>query len=100
LHADLDEAERSHDVARSTHIQEEMDAIMAELTAVYGAGTYARAADEATEKVRKAVANRIRAVLAKLQPLHPPLWQHLFTSLKTGTFCTYHPVDLPSWTFD
>lgn len=100
LREDLDEAEHRHDLARSASLQAEFDAITEALSAVYGARNYARAADEAIEKARKAVTNRIRGALAKLQPVHPALWQHLFTALKTGTCCTYRPVHLPAWTFE
>jgi hypothetical protein len=97
LQEDLAEAERHNDVAWKMTIQAEMEALTEALSVVYGTGKYARSAADATEKARKAVTNRIRAVLAKLQPIHPSLWQHLFTSLKTGTFCVYRPEQPVLW---
>ena len=99
LHADLCDAERNHDSARIATARAEIDVLTDTLAVVYGTRKHARSAEDATEKTRKAVTNRIRGVLAKLQPVHPTLWQHLFTSLKTGTFCTYRPTHSPAWTF-
>ena len=99
MHADLCDAERDHDSARIATARAEIDVLTDTLAAVYGTRKHARSAEDATEKTRKAVTNRIRGVLAKLQPVHPTLWQHLFTSLKTGTFCTYRPTHSPAWTF-
>jgi hypothetical protein len=92
LQAELQEAETWSDALRATKVREEMDMLAAELADAYGTVRHARAQDDAAEKARKAVTNRIRATLAKVQKAHPPLWQHLFISLKTGTFCTY-PTD-------
>jgi tetratricopeptide (TPR) repeat protein len=99
LHADLCAAERDHDSTRIATTRAEIDVITDTLAAVYGTRKHTRSSEDATEKARKAVTNRIRGVLAKLQPVHPTLWQHLFNSLKTGTFCTYRPAHLPVWTF-
>jgi predicted ATPase len=37
------------------------------------------------------------AALAKIQKVHPGLWRHLFASIRTGTFCSYHPELPTSW---
>jgi tetratricopeptide (TPR) repeat protein len=49
------------------------------------------------EKGRKAVTNRIRNALTKIQRVHPKLWRHLFTTIKTGTFCSYTPEKPTFW---
>lgn len=99
LHDELHEAEQWHDSARIMKARGEMDMLATELASAYGLVSRAWAQDEQTEKVRKTVTSRIRDVLAKLQKAHPALWQHLFTSLKTGTFCSYQPPQPTRWEF-
>lgn len=99
LQAELQEAEAWCDAMRATKAREEMDLLTAELANAYGSVRHARSRNEDAEKARKAVTNRIRDALAKLQKTHPLLWQHLFTSLKTGTFCSYQPTQPTPWRF-
>jgi hypothetical protein len=47
--------------------------------------------------MRKTVAARIRFVIARLQPLHPPLGGHLEAAVRTGTFCSYVPSQPTDW---
>jgi hypothetical protein len=45
----------------------------------------------ATERARKAVYNRLRAVLARIAACDQELSMHLEVTVKTGIFCSYRP---------
>jgi tetratricopeptide (TPR) repeat protein len=99
LREELAEAERNHDLGRTARLQQESDFITAQLAGTYGLGGHARKTADATERARKAVANRIKESLAKMRKPHPSLWLHLFNALKTGTFCSYTPEKPTVWDF-
>jgi hypothetical protein len=99
LREELAEAERNHDLGRTARLQQESDFITAQLAGTYGLGGHARETADATERARKAVANRIKESLAKMRKPHPSLWLHLFNALKTGTFCSYTPEKPTVWDF-
>jgi hypothetical protein len=50
-----------------------------------------------SERAGKAVANRIRDVLARVNVAHPSLGRHLRNSVRTGTFCSYQPERPTAW---
>jgi hypothetical protein len=50
-----------------------------------------------TERARKAVYNRIRAALSRIERDHPVLARHLTTSVKTGASCEYRPEHTQLW---
>ena len=97
LREELIEAERNHDPERTTRLQQEIDFITTELADAYGLGGRARKTAVAAERVRKAVANRIKESLAKMRKPHSSLWLHLFNTIKTGTFCSYTPEKPTVW---
>jgi hypothetical protein len=99
LQDELEEAERFNDPVRAANIRAEIEFLAAELATGYGYRTHSCTASETADKARKAVTNRIRGALAKLQDAHPTLWHHLFTSLKTGTYCSYQPAQPTRWVF-
>ncbi len=99
LREELQEAEAWNDAAQVTTARDEMEMLAGALATAYGVVQHARGHDESVEKARKAVTNRIRSALAKLQTAHPNLWQHLFPALRTGTFCSYQPVQPTQWMF-
>jgi hypothetical protein len=47
--------------------------------------------------VRKAVTNRIRDSITKIQRVHPVLGDHLDNAVHTGAFCSYGPEQPVSW---
>ena len=53
--------------------------------------------DEA-ERARKTVSARVRDALAKIGPVHPELADHLRSSLRMGTRCSYSPAEPVTWT--
>ena len=91
------EAEAMHDVVRAERAATERDALVAELAAVTGLGGGPRRADSDAERRRKAVGNRIRQALARIEDVHPPLGRHLRVSVRTGTFCRYEPDHEVRW---
>ena len=52
---------------------------------------------DASERARKAVTNRIRDSIAKLDKDNPTLARHLANSIKLGTFCSYTPERPVEW---
>jgi hypothetical protein len=95
----LEEAQRCRDLARVATVQAEIHWIATELAAAYGLGDRVRKSADSGERARKAVTNRIKDSLAKIQQSHPALWQHLLNSIRTGAFCAYIPEQPTAWHF-
>lgn len=98
LRDELAEAEEFGDVARADRARAEADALTDQLAAAFGLGGRARTAAEPAERARKAVAQRVRNVLRRLDAEHPRLGGHLAHSLRLGAFCSYRPERPTSWT--
>jgi hypothetical protein len=74
-----------------------MDVLAAQLAEAYGLGGRARKPGDPAERARKAVAERIRAAVARVSAVHPGLGSHLKNSIHTGTFCSYRPETRVDW---
>jgi class 3 adenylate cyclase len=98
LEAERDEARDWGDLERASRVDEEMNFLTHELTTAFGLGGRPRKADNPSERIRKAVTNRIRQSLSKIESVHPELGRHLSNSIRTGTFCSYAPEDEIEWT--
>jgi hypothetical protein len=98
LEAELDEAAGHHDLGRAERAARERDALLAELTAVTGLDGRPRQAGSDLERMRKAVGNRIRQALGRIEGVHPELGRHLRVSVRTGTYCRYEPEREVRWT--
>lgn len=98
VHSELEEAERFHDTGRIAVLRAERDALSGQLMEAYGGDPRKRNAT--VERARKAVANRIRAAVAKIGKQQPALAHHLDVSLRTGTFCTYRPDTAIDWALE
>ncbi len=61
------------------------------------AAVHRYAADQAIERARKAVTNRIRATVAQIGASHPTLGLHLANAVRTGTTCRYTPERPVAW---
>lgn len=96
LKDELEEAERFNDTLRAGKAREEIDFVTVELAGAYGLGDRPHRSDS-VERIRKAVTNRIRDALARIQKAHPALWGHLTKSVKTGIFCSYIPDTPTQW---
>jgi tetratricopeptide (TPR) repeat protein len=101
LREELAEAQRFNDPARAAKAQAEIDFLTAELAAAVGVGGKSRKAASTTERARLTVTKAIKASLRHIGKNHPPLGQHLTTSIRTGTFCSYlpDPTRPLSWVF-
>jgi hypothetical protein len=97
LEAERDQARDWGDLERAARAEEEMSFLTDELTAAYGIGGRARRTDDPTERMRKAVTNRIRQTVSKIGAVHPELGRHLANSVRTGTYCTYAPETPVTW---
>jgi tetratricopeptide (TPR) repeat protein len=91
LREDVDEADRWNDPERAAQARAELEFISTELAGAYGLGGRPRRAGDTTERIRKAVTNRIRDSIGRLGRAHPELGRHLSNALTTGTFCSYAP---------
>lgn len=98
LEDEVADAEETNDLARGERARAERDALIAELAAVTGLGGRPREAGSVTERLRKAVGNRIRAAIGRVEQVHPELGRHLRVSVRTGTFCRYAPEHEVRWT--
>jgi hypothetical protein len=97
LQEERDEAAAIGDETRAARAEEEIDFLTRELAAAYGLGGRPRRAADTGERMRKAVTNRIRDSLTKIERVHPSLARHLANSVRTGTFCSYLPETPVEW---
>jgi hypothetical protein len=94
---DLEEARRFADPERVARLHDERDALYAELGAAVGLGGRVRAGGSA-ERARKAVTNRLRDALDRVEREDPELAAHLRASVRTGAVCAYRPEPRSAWT--
>lgn len=94
---DIDEAQRDNDVARAERLEDELDALTAELTRSLGLGGRSRRTVDDAERARKAVNMRLRATIDRIDEQHPSLGHHLRHSVRTGIYCSYRPEQDVVW---
>jgi hypothetical protein len=99
LDAELDAADAAADSGRAARLAGERESLLAELSAVTGLGGRSRVGGSGTERVRKAVSNRIRQAVDRVAETHPDLGRHLRASVRTGTWCRYEPEHPVAWRF-
>ncbi len=90
----LDEATDHNDHGRAARARDEIEALTAELSRAVGLGGRDRPAASSAERARVNVTLRIRGAMKRIAEACPPLGRHLEVSLRTGTFCSYQPVEL------
>ncbi len=88
LAAEAAEAEAGGDAVRAALARAERDSIAA-LAGGDGGDIFDRA--------RRAVATRIRISLDQVERLEPAVGSHLRASIRTGTFCSYEPLEVVRW---
>ena len=69
------------------------------LAEAIGKGGRHRALGDYNERARVAVTQAVHRAMRKLQKQHPPLYEHLSSSLRTGSVCIYNPVAPIDWKF-
>lgn len=97
LEEEASAADAAGDIAHSTRIATEREALVEQLTAAYGLGGRARRVGSNAERARTAVTARIRDAIRRIEAAHPELGQHLSRSVRTGTFCVYEPETPVHW---
>jgi hypothetical protein len=85
------------DEVRCGRVEAERAALLAELRSVTGLGGRPRPAASDTERMRKAVGNRVRQAVDRIGEAHPELGRHLRASVHTGTWCAYRPEHPARW---
>jgi tetratricopeptide (TPR) repeat protein len=91
LRADLEEARRFNDDERAARLEEELDALVGELTRAAGLGGRSRPSSAPAERARVNVTKAIRTAIKLMEPESPALAEHLSASVRTGRFCSYAP---------
>jgi tetratricopeptide (TPR) repeat protein len=97
LRWELTEAERHNDLARVEALRGEMSGLAGELAATHGLLGRPRRTATPSERARVTVRNDITRALNAIRKHHLELWRHLYSSLHTGTFCSYKPERSIDW---
>ena len=91
LAGEIEDAEDAGSPGRAEALRSERDALIRELAAAAGLGRRDRKLGDEAERARKTVSARVRDALAKIGQVHPELADHLRSSLRMGTRCSYSP---------
>ncbi|MBW3608869.1 MAG: AAA family ATPase [Actinobacteria bacterium] len=91
LQEEIDEAESFNDPERAARIQDEIDALVAELAAGVGLGGRDRKAASQAERARVNITKSVKDALKRIDDNHKVLGEHLRTTLRTGAYCAYLP---------
>ena len=97
IEQDLEEAQSFNDVGRIQRLEQEHDAILAELRAATGLGGRSRKLKDPGERARKAVTARIRESIQRIAEAHPAAGEHFAEAVRTGSFCCYEPKTPIDW---
>lgn len=89
LRAELEEAERDHDLGRAERLRSEFERLADQLRAAFGRYGNVNQTPPELERARSAVGKRIRAEIAAIAKVHPTLGRHLRATITTGYFCIY-----------
>jgi tetratricopeptide (TPR) repeat protein len=88
---DIDQARTIGDAERAAQADAERDFLVRELARAFGLGGRNRRAASASERARASVTRAIRQAIARIGEHHPQLGEHLSRTIRTGTYCAYHP---------
>ncbi|TWP50605.1 AAA family ATPase [Lentzea tibetensis] len=83
--------------ARAAELDREREALLTEIRRATGLLGRSRRLGDATERTRKAVTERIRNSLRRLDDRHPALAEHLRQCVSTGSTCRYDPPGPVRW---
>ena len=97
LAGEIEDAEDAGNPGRAEALRSERDALVRELAAAAGLGRRDRKLGDEAERARKTVSARVRDALAKIGQVHPELADHLRSSLRMGTQCSYSPAEPVTW---
>jgi tetratricopeptide (TPR) repeat protein len=101
LREELEEAKKAGNVERAEQAEQEIDALIRELSRAVGLGGRDRRAMSASERARQTVSKTIKSVLDRIKQSDAALGEVLARCVKTGNFCSYQPdPDFPiEWEF-
>jgi hypothetical protein len=88
---DIDQARALGDAERAAQADAERDFLVRELARAFGLGGRDRRAASASERARAGVTRAIRQAMARIGEHHPQLGEYLRRTIRTGTYCGYHP---------
>ena len=88
---DIDQARAIGDAERAAQADAERDFLVRELARAFGVGGRDRRAASASERARAGVTRAVRQAIARIGEHHPQLGEHLNRTIRTGTYCAYHP---------
>ena len=88
---DIDQARAIGDAERAAQADTERDFLVQELARAFGLSGRNRRAASASERARAGVTRAIRQAMARIGEHHPQLGEHLSRTIRTGTYCAYHP---------
>ncbi|MBA2724906.1 MAG: hypothetical protein H0U53_02855, partial [Actinobacteria bacterium] len=91
LQEEIEEANAFNDPGRSERAQEELDALVAQLSGAMGLGGRNRKAASNSERARLSVTKTIKDALKRISENDPALGSHLVSTIRTGTYCSYMP---------
>ena len=91
LTEELEKAKRIGDEKRGLRVDEELEALSAELARAVGLGGRDRRAASIAERARVNVTRTIRISIGRIKEHHTGLAKFLDTAIHTGTFCSYQP---------
>src|SRR6185295_9754677 len=85
------EAESNGDTGRLDALSRERAALERELARALGLGGRTRQAGSTTERARVNVQRRLKDALERVAEANPELGAWLVRSVRTGTYCSFHP---------
>jgi hypothetical protein len=91
LRAEVGEAKRLDQFARAEQAEEEIAALLAELSRAVGLGGRDRRAGSAAERARQSVNRALKTVVKRIAEQEPALGALFVRCIKTGTCCSYTP---------
>ena len=97
LRATIDHARERGHAEQALTAEDELDALVAELSASLGLGGRPRERQASYERARSTVTNRIRTAVRKIESAQPQLGRHLRNSIHTGTWSSYRPEGDIQW---
>jgi hypothetical protein len=86
-----DEAEARADRGQIERVNQEIEALSAEIERAFGLGGRERRVGSASERARSNVQRRIAHGIEQIRGASPRLGEHLAATLRTGTYCLYRP---------
>jgi tetratricopeptide (TPR) repeat protein len=88
---DIDQALAIGDAERAAQAEAERDFLVRELARAFGLGGRDRRAASASERARASVTRAVRHAIIRISEHHAQLGEHLSRTIRTGTYCAYHP---------